>query len=93
MNKCCGLMIAVDVLHIDVIEQDDRDDCNEMTILLRLSQDAIRLPTNHDPSHFNTDEAYTLHASLDTGCIVITGQKPSGVFYGSVSLISLAQGN
>jgi Glycosyl hydrolase family 20, domain 2 len=74
-------------------QRDDEGECSGKSVLLSLSEDPIQLPHELDPSRFNMDEAYTLSVSAEHNCIIITGHKPAGVFYGIVSLISLAHGN
>lgn len=85
--------VVLDALHLSSVRRDDDGRCQEKSIVLSLSSEPIHLPGDLDPSHFNMDEAYTLSISAEQNCITITGFQPAGVFYGIVSLISLAHGN
>jgi len=83
-------------LHLKTIERitaGGESDCEERSIVLHLSTDDINFPATVDTAYLIMDQAYTMSISAERNCVVIKGSKPAGVFYGAVSLISLAHGN
>ena len=74
-----------------VPERGEETHCKPKLITLHLSEDPLDLGPPSEPPLI-TAEGYALTVSPENDCISITGFTPAGVFYGVVTLISLAVG-
>jgi len=69
------------------VDDNDESDCKPKIITLRLSDNLSRLVQ----MGLVLTEGYVVSISPENDCVSITGPTAAGVFYGAVTLVSLAQ--